>query len=59
MPSGRFGLSVSVVQRDMLAFLETKLFSKLVREYLPDDEYDEYGTLQQALIAAHREPGSR
>ena len=29
-------------------FVETKLFTKLVQEYLPDDEY---AALQQALIA--------
>lgn len=32
----------------MLTFVETKLFSKLVQEYLSDDEY---GALQQALVA--------
>ena len=41
-------LSVSDVYWDVLTFVETKLFSKLVREYLPDDEYS---ALQQALIA--------
>lgn len=32
----------------MLTFVETKLFTKLVQEYLSDDEY---GALQQALVA--------
>ena len=32
----------------MLTFVETRLFTKLVREYLPDDEYH---ALQQTLIA--------
>lgn len=32
----------------MLTFVETKLFSKLVEEYLSDDEY---ASLQQSLIA--------
>ena len=32
----------------MLTFVETRLFTRLVREYLPDDEYH---ALQQALIA--------
>ena len=32
----------------MLTFVETKLFSKLVQEYLSDDEYR---ALQQALVA--------
>lgn len=32
----------------MLTFVETRLFTKLVGEYLPDDEYR---ALQQALIA--------
>jgi hypothetical protein len=32
----------------MISFVETKLFTRLVREYLSDDEYSE---LQQALIA--------
>ena len=40
--------SVSDVYWDVLTFVETKLFSKLVREYLPDDAYS---ALQQALIA--------
>lgn len=31
----------------MFVFVETKLFSRLVREYLPDDEY---AALQQFLI---------
>ena len=31
----------------MLTFVETRLFTRLVREYLPDDEYH---ALQQALI---------
>jgi hypothetical protein len=31
----------------MLTFIETKLFTKLVQEYLSDDEY---GDLQQALV---------
>jgi hypothetical protein len=31
----------------MLTFIETKLFTKLVQEYLSDDEY---GALQQALV---------
>ncbi len=37
----------------MQTFIETKLFSELVHEYLSDDEYAE---LQQALIA-HPEAG--
>ena len=32
----------------MISFVETKLFTRLVQEYLSDDEYSE---LQQALIA--------
>ena len=32
----------------MFSFVETKLFTRLVQEYLSDDEYSE---LQQALIA--------
>jgi hypothetical protein len=32
----------------MLTFVETKLFTKLVQEYLSDDEY---GALQQALVS--------
>lgn len=40
--------SVSDVYWDVLTFVETNLFSKLVREYLPDDAYS---ALQQALIA--------
>jgi mRNA-degrading endonuclease RelE of RelBE toxin-antitoxin system len=32
----------------MISFVETKLFTRLVLEYLSDDEYSE---LQQALIA--------
>jgi hypothetical protein len=32
----------------MQTFVETKLFTKLVQEYLSDDEY---GALQQALVA--------
>ena len=32
----------------MISFVETKLFTRLVREYLSDDEYSD---LQQALIA--------
>jgi mRNA-degrading endonuclease RelE of RelBE toxin-antitoxin system len=32
----------------MLTFVETKLFTKLVEEYLSDEEY---GALQQALVA--------
>ena len=32
----------------MLTFVETKLFTKRLREYLADDEY---GALQEALIA--------
>jgi hypothetical protein len=32
----------------MQTFVETRLFTKLVREYLSDDEY---GALQQALVA--------
>jgi hypothetical protein len=31
----------------MVTFVETKLFTKLVQQYLTDDEY---GTLQQSLI---------
>jgi hypothetical protein len=31
----------------MISFVETKLFTRLVQEYLSDDEYSE---LQQALI---------
>jgi hypothetical protein len=31
----------------MISFVETKLFTRLVQEYLSDDEY---GALQQALI---------
>jgi hypothetical protein len=31
----------------MLTFIETKLFTKLIQEYLADDEYS---ALQQALI---------
>ena len=31
----------------MVTFVETKLFTKLVKQYLTDDEY---GTLQQSLI---------
>jgi hypothetical protein len=38
----------------MQTFVETKLFSKLVHEYLSDDEYAE---LQQSLIA-HPETGA-
>jgi hypothetical protein len=37
----------------MISFVETKLFTRLVQEYLSDDEYSE---LQQV---AHRQPGSR
>jgi hypothetical protein len=32
----------------MISFVETKLFTRLVQEYLSDDEYSE---LQQALLA--------
>ena len=32
----------------MISFVETKLFTRLVQEYLPDDEY---AKLQQALVA--------
>jgi hypothetical protein len=32
----------------MLTFIETKLFTKLVQQYLSDDEY---GALQQALVS--------
>jgi hypothetical protein len=32
----------------MVSFIETKLFTRLVREYLSDDEYSE---LQQVLLA--------
>ena len=32
----------------MISFIETKLFTRLVQEYLSDDEYSE---LQQALLA--------
>ena len=32
----------------MISFIETKLFTRLVHEYLSDDEYSE---LQQALLA--------
>ena len=32
----------------MISFVETKLFTRLVQQYLSDDEYSE---LQQALIA--------
>ena len=32
----------------MISFVETKLFTRLVHEYLSDDEYSE---LQQALLA--------
>ena len=32
----------------MLTFVETKLFTRLVQQYLSDDEY---GALQQALMA--------
>lgn len=32
----------------MISFVETKLFTRLVREYLTDDEY---AKLQQALLA--------
>jgi hypothetical protein len=32
----------------MQTFVETRLFTKLVQEYLSDDEY---GALQQALVA--------
>jgi hypothetical protein len=32
----------------LISFVETKLFTRLVREYLSDDEYAE---LQQALLA--------
>ena len=32
----------------MISFVETKLFTRLVQEYLSDDEYSE---LQQSLIA--------
>jgi len=38
----------------MFSFVETKLFTRLVQEYLSDDEYAQ---LQQALIA-NREAGS-
>jgi hypothetical protein len=31
----------------LVTFVETKLFTKLVQQYLTDDEY---GTLQQSLI---------
>lgn len=40
--------SVFDVCWDVLTFVETRLFTKLVREYLPDDEYH---ALQQTLIA--------
>lgn len=33
--------------RQMISFVETKLFTRLVREYLSDDEYSR---LQQALL---------
>lgn len=36
----------------MISFVETKLFTRLVQEYLSDDEYSR---LQQALLA---DPGS-
>ena len=42
--------SVSDVYWDVLTFVETKLFSKLVREYLPDDAY------QRFAAGTHREP---
>ena len=32
----------------MLTFIETKLFTSLIQQYLPDDEYS---ALQQALVA--------
>ena len=32
----------------MISFIETKLFTRLVQEYLSDDEYS---TLQQALLS--------
>jgi hypothetical protein len=32
----------------LLTFVETKLFTRLVQEYLSDDEY---GALQQMLVA--------
>jgi hypothetical protein len=32
----------------ILTFVETKLFTKLVQEYLSDDEY---GAMQQALVS--------
>ncbi len=38
----------------MFSFVETKLFTRLVQEYLSDDEYAQ---LQQVLIA-NREAGS-
>jgi len=31
----------------MISFVETRLFTRLVQEYLSDDEY---GALQQALL---------
>lgn len=38
----------------MISFVETKLFTRLVQEYLSDDEYSK---LQQALLA-HPEAGA-
>jgi len=38
----------------VFSFIETRLFTRLVREYLTDDEYRK---LQTALIEGRRKPG--
>ena len=51
-PAGRNGY-VPDVYSEMLTFVETKLFTQLVSDYLSDDEY---AALQQAIVA-HPEAG--